>query len=127
MAPFLLYVDVDERRSNTRTSDDIDLHEEGENHGRMASILMKRGEHHGQTASHLERKRRHGQTARQLQLGEVQASWKNLMTIPPRRGEVFPNGLDDGVRAPSNGAPAFSSNSLAMSVRKVAGSSKMIE
>uniref|UniRef100_A0A0E0CA63 Uncharacterized protein n=1 Tax=Oryza meridionalis TaxID=40149 RepID=A0A0E0CA63_9ORYZ len=55
---------------------------------------------------------------RQLQLGEVQASWKNLMTIPPRRGEVFPNGLDDGVRAPSNGAPAFSSNSLAMSVRK---------
>uniref|UniRef100_A0A0D9Y7H5 Uncharacterized protein n=1 Tax=Oryza glumipatula TaxID=40148 RepID=A0A0D9Y7H5_9ORYZ len=64
---------------------------------------------------------------RQLQLGEVQASWKNLMTIPPRRGEVFPNGLDDGVRAPSNGAPAFSSNSLAMSVRKVAGPSKMIE
>lgn len=49
------------------------------------------------------------------------------MTIPPRRGEVFPNGLDDGVRAPSNGAPAFSSNSLAMSVRKVAGPSKMIE
>lgn len=34
---------------------------------------------------------------RQLQLGELQASWKNLMTIPPRRGEVLPNGLDDGV------------------------------
>uniref|UniRef100_A0A0E0J347 Uncharacterized protein n=1 Tax=Oryza nivara TaxID=4536 RepID=A0A0E0J347_ORYNI len=66
-------------------------------------------------------------TARQLRLGEVQASWKNLMTIPPRRGEVFPNGLDDGVRAPSNGAPAFSSNGMAMSVRKVAGPSKMIE
>uniref|UniRef100_A0A0D3FJZ3 Uncharacterized protein n=1 Tax=Oryza barthii TaxID=65489 RepID=A0A0D3FJZ3_9ORYZ len=65
--------------------------------------------------------------ARQLRLGEVQASWKNLMTIPPRQGEVFPNGLDDGVRAPSNGAPAFNSNSLAMSVRKVAGPSKMIE
>ena len=70
--PFFLHVDVDERRSNTRMCNNINLHEEGEHHGRAISHLGV-------------------MTARRLRLDEVKgiaAGW-HLIDLARRRETLW--------------------------------------